>query len=106
MRLKLPLGINLMCVCCASDVVDTEAKRPCGTCTYVDESYICSHHVSKDFCTPVMRHAVSLAWPDPIFTRSVIAFSISTPLEGVIAFSISTQLFKQGTCTESDNTPA
>ena len=44
-----------MYVHCASSVVDIEFKTPCGTCTYVDESCICGHHVSKDFCIPVIN---------------------------------------------------
>ena len=48
-----------MCVCCASGVVDIEAKTPRGTCTYVDESYICRHHVSKDFCAPIINEVCS-----------------------------------------------
>ena len=43
-----------MCEYCASAMVDTEAETSCGTCTYVDESCICGHHVSNDFCTPVI----------------------------------------------------
>ena len=48
-----------MCVCCPSGVVDIEAETPHGTCTYVDESYIHGHHVSKDFCTPVINEVCS-----------------------------------------------
>ena len=48
-----------MYVCCASDVVDIEAETPRGTCTYMDESCICGHHVSKDFCTPVINEVCS-----------------------------------------------
>ena len=55
MHLKLPLGVNfnmhVLCMCCASGVVNIEAETPHETCTYVDESYIRGHHVSKDFCT-------------------------------------------------------
>ena len=59
MHLKLPLGLILMWICCASGVVDIEAKRCCGTCTYVDQSYIHGHHVSKHFCTPVINEVCS-----------------------------------------------
>ena len=48
-----------MCVCCTSGMVDIEAKTPHGTCTYVDESCIHGHHVSKHFCTPVINQAWS-----------------------------------------------
>ena len=48
-----------MCVCCTSGMVDIEAKTPCGTCTYVNESCICGHHVSKDFCSPVINEICS-----------------------------------------------
>ena len=48
MCLNCRLGLILMCVCYASGVVDIEAKTPHGTCTYVDESCIHGHHVSKD----------------------------------------------------------
>ena len=44
---------------CASGVVDTEAETPHGTFTYVDESCICEHHVSKDICTPVINEVCS-----------------------------------------------
>ena len=44
-----------MCVCCPSGVVDIQAETPHGTCTYEDKSCICGHHVSKDFCTPVIN---------------------------------------------------
>ena len=44
-----------MYMCCLSGMVDIEAETPCGTCTYVDESCIRGHHVSKDFCTPVIN---------------------------------------------------
>ena len=60
MHLKLPLGVNFnVCVCYATSVVDIEAKKPCGTCTYVDESCIRGHRVSKDFCTPVINEVCS-----------------------------------------------
>ena len=42
-------------MCCESSVVDMEAETPCGTCTYVDESCIRRHHMSKDFCTLVIN---------------------------------------------------
>ena len=48
-----------MCVCCASGMVDIEAEIPRVTYTYVDESYIRGHHVSKDFCTPVINKVCS-----------------------------------------------
>ena len=44
-----------MYMCCRSGMVDIEAETPCGTCTYVDESCIRGHPVSKDFCTPVIN---------------------------------------------------
>ena len=59
MHLKLPLGVNFKCACCASGMVDIEAETPCGTCTYVDKSCIRWHHVSKDFCTPVINEVCS-----------------------------------------------
>ena len=46
-------------MCCPSGVVDIEAETPCGTCTYVDESCIHGHHLSKDFCTPVINGVCS-----------------------------------------------
>ena len=46
-------------MCCASGVVDIEAPTPRGTCTYVDESCIRGHHVSKDFCTLVINEVSS-----------------------------------------------
>ena len=48
-----------MCMCCTSVMVDIEAETPCGTCTYEDKSYIRRHHVSKDFCTPVINEVCS-----------------------------------------------
>ena len=60
MHLNCHPGLILMCVCCLSGVVDIEAETPCGTCTYMDESCICGHHVSKDFCTPVNGYAVAI----------------------------------------------
>ena len=48
-----------MCVCCPSVVVDIEAKTSRGTCTYMDESCIRGHHVSEDFCTPVINGVCS-----------------------------------------------
>ena len=42
-----------MCVCCPSGMIDIEAKTPCGTCSYV------GHHVSKDFCIPVINEVCS-----------------------------------------------
>ena len=48
-----------MCACCASGVVDIEAETPRGTCTYVDESSARGHHVSKDFCTPIINEVCS-----------------------------------------------
>ena len=50
-----------MYVCCTSGVVDIEAKTPHETCTYVGESCIRGHHVSKDFCTPVINEVASYA---------------------------------------------
>ena len=46
-------------MCCASGIVDIEAETPHGTCTYMDESCIHGHHVSKDFCTPVINEVCS-----------------------------------------------
>ena len=40
-------------------MVDIEAKTARGTCTYVDKSCIHRHHVSKDFCTPVINEVCS-----------------------------------------------
>ena len=40
-------------------MVDIEAEAPRGTCTYVDKSCICGHHVSKDLCTPVINEVCS-----------------------------------------------
>ena len=48
-----------MCACCPSGVVDLEAKRPPGTCTYMDKSCIYGHHVLKDFCTTVIDEVCS-----------------------------------------------
>ena len=48
-----------MYVCCTSGMVDIEAKTPHGTCTYVDESCIRGHYVSKHFCTPVINEVCS-----------------------------------------------
>ena len=48
-----------MCMCCPSCMVDIEAEITHGTCTYVDESCICGHHVSNDFCTPVINEVCS-----------------------------------------------
>ena len=48
-----------MCVCYPSGMIDIEAKTPCGTYSYVDESCICGHHVSKDFCIPVINEVCS-----------------------------------------------
>ena len=59
MCLKLPLGLILICMCCPSGVVDMEAKIPCEAYTYVVESCIRWHHVSKDFCTPVINEVCS-----------------------------------------------
>ena len=59
MCLKLLLGINVMCVCCVSDMVDIEAETHHGTCTYMDKSCIRGHHVAKDSCTPVINDACS-----------------------------------------------
>ena len=61
MCLNCRLGLILMCVCCASGVVDKEAETPHGICTYVDEICIRGHHVSKDFCTPVINE-VDMQW--------------------------------------------
>ena len=66
MRLKLPLRVNFnmcvcVCVCCPSGVVTIEAKTPHETCTYVVKSCIHRHHVTKDFCTPVlMKYTVAV----------------------------------------------
>ena len=46
-------------MCCASGVVDMDAETPHGTCTYMDDSCIRGHHVSKDFCTPVINEVCS-----------------------------------------------
>ena len=48
-----------MCVCCPSGAVDIEAETPRGTYTYMDESCIHGHHVSKNFCTPVINEVCS-----------------------------------------------
>ena len=49
-----------MWVCCASGVVDIKPKHLVEhVCTYVDESCICGHHMSKDFCTPVINEVRS-----------------------------------------------
>ena len=55
MRLKLPPRVNSNVHVLSKGVIDIEAKTPCGTCTYVDESCIHEHHVSKDFCTLVIK---------------------------------------------------
>ena len=55
MHLNCHPGLILMCVCCPSGIVNIETEKPCGTYTYMDESSICGHHVSKDFCTPVIN---------------------------------------------------
>ena len=61
MCLNCRLGLILMCVCCASDMVDIEAETAHGTCIHsnMDESCICGHHVSKDFCTPIFNEVCS-----------------------------------------------
>ena len=60
MCLKLPLRVNfnvrVLCKWCGRYI---EAETPRGTCTYVDESCIRGHHVSKDFCTPVIDEVCS-----------------------------------------------
>ena len=59
MHLNYRSELILMCVCCPSGMVDIEAKRPQGTCTYVDKSCIRGHHVLKDFCTTVINEVCS-----------------------------------------------
>ena len=54
-HLNCCLGLILMCACSPSSMVDKEAKTPCETSKYVVESCICGHHVSKDFCTPIIN---------------------------------------------------
>ena len=56
--LKLLLSLILMCVCCPSGVVDMETQRARQTCTYMIKSCICGHHVSKDFCTPIINEVL------------------------------------------------
>ena len=49
MCLKLPLRVNFnVRVLCKWRGRYIEAETPRGTCTYVDESCIRGHHVSKD----------------------------------------------------------
>ena len=40
-------------------MVDIEAKTPCGTHTYMDESCIRRYHVSKDFYTAIINEVCS-----------------------------------------------
>ena len=66
MCLQLLLGVNFNVHVLCKWRVDIEAETPHGTCTctYVDESCICRHHVSKDFRILVIRYAVAVkkAW--------------------------------------------
>ena len=49
-----------MWACCPSGVVDKEAETPHEACTHmVESSTIRRHHVSKDFCTPVIKEVCS-----------------------------------------------
>ena len=59
MHLKLPLGVNFNVHMLCKWHVDIEAETSHGTCTYMDESCIRGHHVSKDFCTPVINEVCS-----------------------------------------------
>ena len=60
MCLKLPHGLILMWVCCASGVVVIEAKTLRETCTYMDEGCICRHHVPIFlYSTPVINEVSS-----------------------------------------------
>ena len=60
-----------MCVCCASGVVDIEAdETPCGSCTYMDERCIRRHHVSKDFCTPLINEVCSGSQEEKFWGRA------------------------------------
>ena len=59
-----------MCMCHASVMVDIEAKTPYETCTYVHESYICRHQVSKDFYTPVIDEECSGSQEEKFWGRT------------------------------------
>ena len=59
MHLKLPLGVNLNMHVLCKWRGRYRSKTPHGICTYVDESYIPGHHVSKDFCTAVINEVCS-----------------------------------------------
>ena len=57
-----------MYVCCPSGMADMEAKTHCETidyiylsetCTYMVESCLCGHHMSKDFCIPMINEVCS-----------------------------------------------
>ena len=61
-----------MCVCCASGVVNIKAETPRGTHTYVDKSYTGGHHVSKDFCTPVINEVYSGSQEGKFWGREVL----------------------------------
>ena len=64
--LKLLLGVDLMCACCPSGMVDMEAKAPHETCTYVVDSCIHRHHVLKDFWTPVINEVLVCTYENEI----------------------------------------
>ena len=66
-----------MCICRASGMVDVEAETPRGTCTYVDESYIRGHRVSKDFCTPVINEVCSGSQEGKFWGRTRVQKNIS-----------------------------
>ena len=58
MHLKLMLGVNFnVRVLSKWHGIDIEAETPRGTCTctYMDESCIRGHHVSKHFCAPAIN---------------------------------------------------
>ena len=72
MCLKLPLGanFNVHVLCKWHGRYDIEAETPCGTCTYVDKNYIYGHHVSKDFCTPVINEVCSGSQEGKFWSRT------------------------------------
>ena len=67
-----------MCMCCASGMVDREAETLRGTCTYVDESCICGHHLSKVFCTTVTNEECSGSQDSKFWGRTCSASAQET----------------------------
>ena len=60
MHLKLPLGVNfnvrVLCKWCGRY---RSQNTSWNMYTCMDESCICGHHVSKDFCTPIINEVCS-----------------------------------------------